>query len=70
MKIGFKLSVAIAAAALTLGIGSASAQSRCTPCYTAYEACLAAGNGERLLPGVCPLPAEQRLHHPVSHALP
>ena len=48
MKIGFKLSVAIAAASLTLGMGSASAQSRCTPCYTAYDACLAAGNGEKV----------------------
>lgn len=46
MKIGFKLSVAIAAAALTLGIGSAAAESRCTPCYTAYQACLATGTSD------------------------
>lgn len=45
MKIGFKLSVAIAACALTFGISSATAKAPgpCTVCEVQYRACEALG---------------------------
>ncbi|WMJ70296.1 hypothetical protein [Stenotrophomonas sp. 24(2023)] len=46
MKHGLRLAVAMVAVALAVGMTGASAQSRCTPCYTNYEACQAAGNSE------------------------
>jgi hypothetical protein len=52
MKIGLRLSVAVAAIAFTLGIGSATAQSTpCDACYMAYQACMAKPTGQLLCYG-------------------
>lgn len=50
MKIGLRLSVAIASIAFTLGMATATAQPYpCSICYTNYRACQAAGTSE----GIC-----------------